>query len=110
MLLEVIYWMQLLNADLNCVRKGMIQVGTLKGAGWKNFSMAIEKKAAPLYQDAIPIKFRKFYMAETPFVFRMIINICKVFIKKKVMGKIYMCKLADVQKTFPKEGLSKKLG
>merc|ERR1719461_2391889 len=98
MLLEVIYWMQLLNADLNCVRKGMIQVGSLKGAGWKNFSMAIEKKAAPLYQEAIPIKFRKMYMAETPFVFRMIINLCKVFMKKKLMQKLHMCKLEVIEK------------
>ena len=55
---EFLVLMEAMNADFDDVRKGCVFLMEAGGAGWHNINMEIEKRAAPLYQDAFPCKFK----------------------------------------------------
>ena len=62
-----------------------------RGMGWKNFSFELEKRAAVLYQDAIPCRFDMMLMVNGGYLIRMMVALCKVFLKKKLADRITTC-------------------
>mmetsp|Transcript_40934 Transcript_40934/g.94983 ORF Transcript_40934/g.94983 Transcript_40934/m.94983 type:complete len:186 (-) Transcript_40934:60-617(-) len=72
------------------VRRGSFFFVELKGYGWRNFSMTLDKKVTSVYQDAYPIKVKKILIVNPPALslFVAIKEICKVFVKKKTIDRV----------------------
>ncbi|GMH74230.1 hypothetical protein TrST_g14007 [Triparma strigata] len=88
------------NCDLEEVRKGIVYLQDGKGMGWKNFSVELEKRATCLYQDNYPVKFKRFYIVEAGVIIIAIIQICRLFMSKKLMSRMVSTSQADLYNVY----------
>ena len=96
MMLEMVLFFHCCSSDLNECRTGMTAITQCKGMGWKNFSLELEKRAAVLYQDAIPCRFAGMPCVNAGPILRAMLKLCKVFLKKKIADRILVCKQEEL--------------
>jgi hypothetical protein len=89
--LDFVSMVEALTADLDELRRGAVCITQCRGMGWRNFSFEVEKRGAVLYQDALPCRFHAMPMVDAGVVFRTCLRICKVFLKKKIADRIWIC-------------------
>mmetsp|Transcript_6737 Transcript_6737/g.17243 ORF Transcript_6737/g.17243 Transcript_6737/m.17243 type:complete len:261 (-) Transcript_6737:51-833(-) len=75
-------------ATIEDVRQGCCFVAFCKGMGFNNFSLEMEKKFSEVYQDGYPLKFKQITMVDPPSIISAMINLCKVFLSKKLMDRL----------------------
>jgi CRAL/TRIO domain len=59
--------------NIEAMRAGMVMITEVKGMGWKNFSLEMEKHAAKLYQDAYPVRIKAMVMLNAPKIFQVMV-------------------------------------
>uniref|UniRef100_A0A6U4Y0N7 CRAL-TRIO domain-containing protein n=2 Tax=Hemiselmis andersenii TaxID=464988 RepID=A0A6U4Y0N7_HEMAN len=94
-----------MTATIEDVRKGTSFVAQCKGMGFSNFSLEIEKRFSHVYQDGYPMKFKLIMMVDPPTIINAIINLCKVFLSKKLMDRMKCVTSADVSKHISEDKL-----
>jgi hypothetical protein len=112
MMLELVLLFHCSASNLDECRSGMTFITQCKGMGWKNFSLELEHRAAVLYQDAIPCRFAGMPCVNAGPILRVMLALCKVFLKKKIADRIIVCKQADLitKHSFAPESLPALLG
>jgi len=90
--LEFVVLLEACTSDLDDCRNGCIFITQCEGMGWKNFSLEVEKRAAVLYQDAIPCRYHSLPMVNAGKILRVCIRICKAFLKQKLADRLIVCK------------------
>jgi hypothetical protein len=60
--------------NIQAMRGGMAMIMEVKGMGWKNFSLEMEKHAAKLYQDAYPVRIKAMVMLNAPKIFQAMVG------------------------------------
>jgi len=98
MIHDFLLMMEAMNADLDDVRKGVVFVTDAGGIGWNNINMELEKKCAPLYQDAFPCKFKSLPMVNPGRIMTAILALFKLFLKKKMRDRIILTKSENLYK------------
>ncbi len=97
------------------LESGMAMYCCTKGAGWKNFSMKMEKEYAWTYQEGYPIRLKKMVvydgkekagMFESGKIIRAIIKLCKAFLTKKMRERIFVIKYKELEKHLSEDTLS----
>mmetsp|Transcript_60128 Transcript_60128/g.137427 ORF Transcript_60128/g.137427 Transcript_60128/m.137427 type:complete len:261 (-) Transcript_60128:108-890(-) len=99
-----------LTPNIEECRKGCVFAMEAKGFGWHNFSMELEKKSAILYQDGYPIKIKAMILIDPPMIISAIIQVCKVFLKKKIRDRMKNIKSKALPEHFDMSELPKELG
>ena len=95
-MLEMVVFFHVCSSDLDECRKGAFFITQCKGMGWKNFSMELEKRAAALYQDAIPCRFAGMPCVNAGPILRAMLKLCKLFLKRKIADRIIVCKQEEL--------------
>eukprot|EP00638_Chattonella_subsalsa_P001111 CAMPEP_0117763182 /NCGR_PEP_ID=MMETSP0947-20121206/18462_1 /TAXON_ID=44440 /ORGANISM="Chattonella subsalsa, Strain CCMP2191" /LENGTH=297 /DNA_ID=CAMNT_0005584793 /DNA_START=52 /DNA_END=942 /DNA_ORIENTATION=- len=92
--------------DFDYTRRGCIFIADCGNIGWSNFSEEIERTFANLYQDAYPLRFEDMYMLDAPVLMKVLIQICSIFIKKKLRDRMHLMSLEQFQQieTFGEQG------
>merc|ERR1712098_942747 len=72
-------------AEIRNFREGTIWLTDMTEMGWKHFDRQLEQDAADFYQDGYPLKMKELGMVDPPWIVRVILAICRLFIKKKLM-------------------------
>jgi hypothetical protein len=88
--------LEALNSDFDEIRSGCVMATQCAGIGWHNINMELEKRCAPLYQDAFPCKFKSMPMVNPGTLMSMILKLMKLFLKKKLAQRIVLCSTEDL--------------
>eukprot|EP01134_Creolimax_fragrantissima_P003511 CFRG3511T1 len=110
LVIGLLHYMQLSVCDLDQAREGVSFVTDCKDFGWKNFSLEMEEELAFLYQDGAPIRIRSMLMLDGPFLMRVILNLCKVFLKKKLRDRIMLCERKNLSAHVDSDQLPTEIG
>ena len=51
----------------------------------------LEKKMAEVYQDTFPLRYGRFCMLKPPFIIRAVMQLMRLFLKKKLMDRMQIC-------------------
>jgi len=78
-------------ADLDWARSGVVFVQSNRGVGWSNFSLEMEKRLAPIYQESYPLRFKRVHMVDNGPLVATFISLCKLFLSKKLQERIIAC-------------------
>jgi len=70
------------------VRRGNFMFADMKGYGWANLSLSLDKKISSVYQDSYPIKVKRIFMVNPPSFLFALMELAKVFIKKKLLERV----------------------
>jgi len=96
MMLELVLFFHCCSSDLDECRIGMTLITQCKGMGWSNFSLELEKRAAVLYQDAIPCRFAGMPCVNAGPILRACLKLCKLFLKQKIADRVLICRQDDL--------------
>jgi hypothetical protein len=80
---------------------------------WQNINMALEKRAAPLYQDAFPCKFKSMPLVNAGPIMAACMKLFKLFIKKKLADRMVVCRDQEELYTtlgYSRAGMPERLG
>ena len=89
--------------DLEYVRRGCGFLMDCAGMGMSNFSAQIEMRFAKVYQDCYPLKINAMIAVDAPWFWGTIMQICRLFLKKKLRDRIALIK-SDKQPKAAKTG------
>jgi len=79
-------------AQIRNVRAGAQYIFNFSNFGWGNFDPKMEKQMSNLYQDGYPMKMSLALLVDSPWYIKMVLNVCRLFLKKKLMDRIKPCK------------------
>jgi CRAL/TRIO domain len=77
---------------LDAQRHGFIMIYDMENMGWKHFDQTLEKTMAEVYQDTFPMRWARFAMLKPGMILRAMMQIMRLFIKKKLMNRMKVCK------------------
>jgi len=72
-------------------RNGVLMIMDMKGLGWKNFDMGLQKKMNATIMENFPQRIDKILCINPPAIFSAIMAISRFMVKKKMMDKIQIC-------------------
>lgn len=78
------YFMQASQPNLAAMRASLFVLANGKSVGWRNFSLAMEKRAAVLYSNAYPIHINQIVMMNVNVLLRFFWNLSRLFVSTKV--------------------------
>lgn len=81
--------------DLNEIRNGLLFVTQCSGLGWSNFSVEMEKLAAPMYDECYPIKVSDWdWMVDAPWIIKGMLKLCQMAMMKT--DRVKVCSQAEL--------------
>jgi len=84
-------------------RNGLTMIEDLSAYGWKQFDLDIQRKLASVWNDTFPVRIKKIYVLNPPYIFDAIMKILKAFYKAKIMERIECVNWKDLSKVYDKE-------
>jgi hypothetical protein len=82
---------------MDAFRNGYMVVQDFTGYSWKHFDMGLQKAMGAIFQDNFPITRRKCLVINPPTIFKALLAVFKLFIKKKLMDRIKVIKPEELQ-------------
>lgn len=108
------YLMQASQPTVEAVREGIEVMILCHGFGWRSFSLELELRAAELYSDSYPVRIKSAALLDGPAIIRIMYNIVKVFLSRKVRGAVQFISqksyLSDKKDVYPAALLHPVLG
>mmetsp|Transcript_17958 Transcript_17958/g.40311 ORF Transcript_17958/g.40311 Transcript_17958/m.40311 type:complete len:274 (+) Transcript_17958:47-868(+) len=89
--------MRAMTPTLRDVRNGACIVSWMKGYGWRNVNPSVERKLASIYQDSYPVKMKRIVVIDPPLIFRAVMKVFSVFMKKKLIDRIVLMSEEEVR-------------
>ena len=89
------YLLQACQPDVAAMRSGMIYLGDTAGAGFKNYSLALEQRIAAVYSNAYPIRIQRMIFLNVPWLFRLFVRAWRWFVSPKVYQTFTYCTASD---------------
>eukprot|EP00899_Mesostigma_viride_P008292 jgi/Mesvir1/17464/Mv08735-RA.1 len=107
----IMVWCSAACSDIEEVRRGCVVVVNMEGFGWSNFSLEMERRAAILYQDGLPLRLKAIYLLRPPLLVHAVIAACKVFLKQKLRERLCLVRSLEALHAFvPPESLPTCIG
>jgi hypothetical protein len=88
---EYMLSLESMNTDFDEIRAGCVMLMRCEGFGWKNFDLELEKRMAPLYQDAYPCTIRSLPIVNPSTFISVCLKLCRLFLKKELAERIVLC-------------------
>jgi hypothetical protein len=83
----------------------------MENMGWRHFDQKLEKIMAEVYQDTFPMRWAKFGLLKPPIILRAMMQIMRLFIKKKLMDRMKVCRSSqEVFEWVDKDQVPKQFG
>jgi len=105
-------WMVYLlaNVTYNNIVHGFSGIHDAAGFGWRNFSREMEEFGIKLFMKALPLRWKDYIIVDSPWWFSVILNICRLFVPKKIMDRMKMVNRQDMKITKPRWKIPKEMG
>jgi len=100
----------LANVTFDNITQGFSGIHDTMGFGWKNFNRKMEEVMTKLFTKSMPLRWKDFLIVDAPWWFIIIGNICKLFVPKKIMDRMKICKRKDVKAIVPNWKIPKQMG
>jgi len=76
--------------SMDYFRNGIMMVADLEGMGWNNVDMSVQKRISSALLDNFPMRTCKILIINPPWILNPFLSGMSLFIKKKVMDRIYV--------------------
>ena len=97
--------------SMDYFRNGIMMVADLSNMGWNNVDMSVQQRIGSALLDNFPMRTCKILIINPPWILNAFLSGMSLFIKKKVMERIYVLeKPEDLQTHVEKESLLKEYG
>ena len=100
---------ELLTYD-DCVRNGVSVLILLENFGWANFSLETEKVFMEVLQKKFPIRIKKLFLINPPFIMSAILALTTPFLSAKMKERQQKITLEELHMLIPSEDLPLALG
>jgi len=91
-------------------RNGLIVITDLQGLGWKNIDFGLQKKVNSALMDNFPLRIQKVILLNPPSIVPALISCFRIFIKKKIMDRIEISTVEDLENFIDKDNLWQDFG
>jgi len=97
--------------SMDYFRNGIMMVADLSGMGWDNVDVSVQRRISSALLDNFPMRTCKILIINPPWILNAFLSGMSLFIKKKVMERIYVLeKPEDLLVHIDKESLLKEYG
>jgi len=104
------WWGESLKQDLDMHRNGICYVESLKGMRLSSLDLKIAKGMQDAVQSHLTIQIRKILVVDPGLILKACMKIAKVFVKKKIMDRVELCKRTDLVNFIAEDHLIKEFG
>jgi len=91
-------------------RNGVQYIQDLQGYSWKQFDLDFQKKGGAAMTDHFPARIKGFLILNPPAIFNAFMKIMKTIIKTKLMDRVEIVTLKELQKYADKDNLRADFG
>ncbi|KAI6647296.1 Tyrosine-protein phosphatase non-receptor type 9 [Oopsacas minuta] len=91
-------------------RNGIILIYNMSGSGVKNLDYDLAKELLDFLQEAYPARLHRTYVLNAPFWFRAAVHVFSRVLKKKVIERLQLVNLSELQTVLPAQSLPEQLG